>query len=176
MQVSEQQAVAVTSRWIREVVVGAESIFYAVTRARDEEGIYRDMLAALDRFQQSDEREMATGFFIIPNGMARFEEFNAFMTLADQAVVNAGLAGVIQMVAFHPGILFAETDEEDPANYTNRSPYPMLHLIREDDLEAAVAGYPDPDAIPERNIRLLRRMGLTRVRELLARCYTASAT
>ncbi|PUE03697.1 MAG: hypothetical protein C3L24_04280 [Candidatus Sedimenticola endophacoides] len=117
--------------------------------------------------------EVAT---LLPNGMARFEEFNAFMTLADQAVVNAGLAGVIQMVAFHPGILFAETDEEDPANYTNRSPYPMLHLIREDDLEAAVAGYPDPDAIPERNIRLLRRMGLTRVRELLARCYTASAT
>jgi len=181
--VTKAQAVTATEQWIREVVVGLNlcpfaapvvasgKIFYAVSEAQDEESIYQDMLAALDEFQQRDERETQTGFFIMSRGMKRFDEFNDFMTLVDEAIIHAGLDGVIQMVGFHPDMVFAGTEENDPANYTNRSPYPMLHMIREDDLEAAVAGHPDPASIPERIIRLLREMGLAEVRTMLARCY-----
>lgn len=183
MIVTKEQAIAATEQWIREVVVGLNlcpfaapvvesgKIFYAVSEAFDEESIYRDMLMALDEFQQCDEASKSTGFFVISQGLKTFNEFNEFMTLVDQAIIRSGLDGVIQMVGFHPEMVFAETEEADPANYTNRSPYPMLHMIREDDLEAAVASHPDPASIPDRNIRLLREMGLDEVRAMLERCY-----
>ncbi|MET0103503.1 MAG: DUF1415 domain-containing protein [Sedimenticola sp.] len=183
MQPTEQQVVAATEQWIREVVVelnlcpfaepvvSSGRISYAVSDAGDEEEIFRDLLQALDHFQQQDEQAVATGFFILSRGLDDFQQYNEFLDLVDGLLEESGLQGVIQIAGFHPRYLFEGSDEKDPANYTNRSPYPMFHLIREDDLESAVASHPDPASIPERNIRLLRDMGLEDVKWRLERCY-----
>ncbi|OOZ35773.1 DUF1415 domain-containing protein [Solemya velesiana gill symbiont] len=182
MTATEKQVVASIERWIREVVVAlnlcpfaepvvsAGRIFYAVSDAVDEEGIYMDLLQALDRFQQQDETSAATGFLILSEGLADYGRYNDFLELVDRLLEESGLKGVVQIAGFHPRYLFEECDESDPSNYTNRSPYPMFHLIREDDLESAVASYPDPASIPERNIKLLREMGLEEVKWRLERC------
>jgi hypothetical protein len=88
------------------------------------------------------------------------------LALAEQAVGEAGLTGVIQLASFHPDYRFAGARADDPANFTNRSPYPMFHLIREDRLEAALASYRHPERIPERNVRRLRALGLEGIRAL----------
>ncbi|MCG8427746.1 MAG: DUF1415 domain-containing protein [Chromatiales bacterium] len=182
-ELSVQQA---TERWIKEVVVGlnlcpfaapvvnANRILYHVSEEMEIEAIYRDLLSALDQLQRSDEQELATGFLVLGKGLADFNEYLAFLETVDDMLPEAGLDGVIQVAGFHPDYCFADSDEADPANYTNRSPYPMFHLIREDDLEAAVASHPDPAGIPARNIQLLRDMGLEEMRQRLRRCFTAN--
>jgi hypothetical protein len=86
----------------------------------------------------------------------------------EQAVTAVGLEGRVQLASFHPDYQFAGVEVDDPANFTNRSPLPMFHLIREDGLAAALETYPAPERIPERNIRHLRRLGIEGVRVLLA--------
>jgi hypothetical protein len=82
-----------------------------------------------------------------------------------------GYEGVYQVATFHPDYRFADSDESDASNYTNRSPYPMLHILREASVEKVLANYPDPEGIPERNIGLTRELGLTAMQKLLADSY-----
>ena len=181
-QTTENPIIRATDRWIREVVVALNlcpfaapvvnsgRIVYSVSDAVDVDGIYQDLLHTLDDFQQRDEAEAATGFLVLSQGLSSFDDYLDFLELTENTLVEAGLDGVIQIAGFHPQYCFSGSDESDPANYTNRSPYPMFHLIREDDLEAAVASHPDPAGIPDRNIRLLREMGLSEVQQRLNRC------
>jgi hypothetical protein len=81
-----------------------------------------------------------------------------------------GYEGIYQLASFHPQYLFADSDENDPSNYTNRSPYPMLHILREASLEKVLESYPNPENIPERNIELTRSLGLETMQKLLAEC------
>jgi hypothetical protein len=81
-----------------------------------------------------------------------------------------GYEGIYQLASFHPQYCFAEADSQDAANYTNRSPYPMLHLIRERSIESALQHFPHPESIPERNIQLTRQLGLAKMQALLAAC------
>ncbi|MCQ8183757.1 DUF1415 domain-containing protein, partial [Methylomonas sp. SURF-1] len=87
-----------------------------------------------------------------------------------QLLTDQGYEGIYQLASFHPRYRFADSDETDPSNYTNRSPYPMLHLIRESSIENALAIYPDPAAIPERNIELTRRLGLKKLQDIVSAC------
>ncbi len=186
MQRDDEQVIAITERWIRDVVVGLNlcpfaapvvesgNIFYQVSAATAEESLYRDLLEALDRFQQMDEQEAATGFLILSKGLDSFDVFNQFMALVEEVLEQSGLEGVIQLVGFHPDYLFADCEDDDPANYTNRSPFPMFHLIREDDLESAVASHPDPASIPVRNVALLRELGVEEMERRLKACYELS--
>ncbi|MEE9357364.1 DUF1415 domain-containing protein [Candidatus Vondammii sp. HM_W22] len=178
----EALVINATTRWIKEVVVAMnlcpfaapvveqEKIYYTVSDATDDKSLYLDLISALDRFQLMDRDEAATGFLILSKGLSDFADFNDFFDLVEQILDESGLHGVIQIVGFHPDYRFADCDETDPANYTNRSPYPMFHLILEDDLEAAVAAHPDPAGIPRRNIRLLRELGLVEMQRRLAAC------
>ncbi|MES9963195.1 MAG: DUF1415 domain-containing protein [Candidatus Sedimenticola sp. 20ELBAFRAG] len=180
---NEQQIVAATDKWIREVVVGlnlcpfaepvvsGERVSYAVSDAETEQGLFKDLLQTLDDFQRQDVESAATGFLILSKGLKDYSLYNDFLELVDHLLEETGLKGVIQVAGFHPGYLFDGCGEDDPSNYTNRSPFPMFHLIREDDLESAVASHPDPASIPERNIKLLRDMGLEEVRSMLEKCY-----
>jgi len=93
------------------------------------------------------------------------------LVVADELLALMQWQGVFQIASFHPEYQFAETDPEDVENYTNRSPYPMLHLIREASLQQAIAHYPDVDQIPINNIALLRHKGLDQMRALLRLCY-----
>ena len=101
-----------------------------------------------------------------------FYDYNAFLGYADSLLVEMGLEGVYQIASFHPDYQFAGTMPEDAENYTNRSPYPMLHLIREASLERVIADYPDVDQIPARNIRLMNEQGQDKLQALLKSCLS----
>ena len=168
----ERTIVETTRRWVREIVVGLnlcpfaarplerETIRYRVCGETSMDGIYRALLAEMDVFVALPEEEAETALFIVPRGLEAFDDYLDLLYGAEQAIPEAGLAGVLQLASFHPEYLFEGAPEDDPANYTNRSPWPMFHLIRAEGLARAVAGYPDPEKIPERNIRTLRELGL----------------
>ncbi|MES9858101.1 MAG: DUF1415 domain-containing protein [Sedimenticola sp.] len=176
------EVIAATECWIKSVVVelnlcpfaapvvNEKRIFYTVSDGQDETAIFYDMLEALDRFQQMDAEVAQTGFLILSQGMNEFDEFNDFFAVVEHLLDESGLTGTLQVVGFHPDYRFVGSTESDPANYTNRSPYPMFHLILEDDLEAAVASHPDPGSIPQRNIKLLRELGEAEMKRRLAAC------
>ncbi|WMN59097.1 DUF1415 domain-containing protein [Pseudoalteromonas xiamenensis] len=124
-----------------------------------------DSCIALDSHQ---ERE--TTLLIFTTG---FQDFDAFLDLVDLAnalLAAQGYEGKYQIANFHPDYVFADSDENDPANYTNRAPYPTLHLIREESMAQALATYDDPEQIPENNIRLARRKGEAFWQQLLSSC------
>jgi hypothetical protein len=109
---------------------------------------------------------IATTLLILTKAGANFEDFLDLLAIAEQLLIDQGFEGVYQLASFHPDYCFAGSTEEDPANYTNRSPYPMLHIIRESDIEQALEFYQDPELIPERNIELTRKLGLQVLRSL----------
>lgn len=169
-----------TRCWVSEVVVGlnfcpfakreveAGRVHYAVVDSREPEQVLQALLDELQRLD--DQPTIETTLLIIPYG---FEGFFDYLDLADWAqglLEQEGYEGVYQVASFHPDYCFADTQQDDPANYTNRSPYPMLHIIREASLEQVLNHHPDPDSIPQTNIKLARDKGLEVMQALLANC------
>lgn len=111
-----------------------------------------------------------TTLIIYPQQFSDFDDFLDYLELAIALLNAQGYEGVYQLADFHPRYCFAETDELDPANYTNRSPFPMLHLLREASIEKALLDFEHPEQIPERNIALTRQLGLVKMQALLAAC------
>ena len=101
-----------------------------------------------------------TTLLIYPNGLNDFDDYLDFLELANQLLDKQGYEGVYQLASFHPDYCFEGVDADDASNYTNRSPYPMLHLLRETSLEKALKNYPKPETIPQRNIAYLRKLGV----------------
>jgi len=163
--------------WVDEFVVGlslcpfagrplaAGQVRFAVSAARTPPALFEDLMAELAFLDGADPREVETTLLIHPHVLADFAEYNRFLELADLAVASSGLEGVIQVASFHPRYVFADAAEDDVANATNRSPYPMLHLLREASITRALAEYGDGERIPARNAALLRRLGWQAVRE-----------
>jgi uncharacterized protein len=168
-----------TRRWIADVVIGlnlcpfARRVFdaglirYAVTEAADTEllrGVLERELLAL---RDAPAPEVETAILIHPLALADFRDYNDFVASADDTIEGMGLRGVIQIAGFHPQYQFAVTRPDDVENYTNRSPFPMLHLLREDSI-SKVNDDPEKVAdIPRRNIETMRRLGLAKVKEML---------
>ena len=165
--------IAATRRWLERAVIGLNLCPFArapylrgqvrivVSPARDEETLLLDLCEELQRLAVSDENEVETTLLVHPQVRGDFPGFNDFLDLADAALVQMNLEGVLQVASFHPDYEFADAPIGDVANFTNRSPYPTLHLLREASIERAVAAVPDTDAIYERNIARLRELGLT---------------
>ena len=176
MQPTDEQVIAATRRWVEEIVVGLnlcpfahqpfnqDKISYRLTRATEPEKVYTNLLQALEEFLHADPRQEATGLFICPDALADFNEYNNFLQLTDSIIEQADLQGWIQIASFHPDYRFDGVAPDDPGNYTNRSPYPMFHFIREEELAQALESYPNPEGIPERNIALLRKLGAEEMR------------
>ena len=125
--------------------------------------------------QLDEEPSIETTLLILPSG---FEDFNHYLDLveiADALIADNDYEGVYQVASFHPGYLFAGSSENDPSNYTNRSPYPMLHFLREASLTQAIDSHPDIDAVPEKNIAFANDKGLSFMQQLLAACFVQSA-
>lgn len=169
-----------TRRWIQRFVVDlnlcpfarreldAGRARFAVTRARSPEGVLaalREELAVL-----LGDTTIATSFLIHPDTLGDFLAYNDFLGEADRALRLGGLEGVFQIASFHPDYQFAGTAPGDAENFSNRSPWPMLHLLREDSVAAAVAQHPDAGGIPERNIAMLRQMGAEALHARLRAC------
>lgn len=112
-----------------------------------------------------------TTLLIHPQALNNFFDYNDFLDIADALLIDLGYEGVYQIASFHPDYQFAEADEDDVSHYTNRSPYPMLHLLREASLTQAIEAYDDVDSIPQRNVQLMQDMGLQRVQDLVASCH-----
>jgi len=117
-----------------------------------------------------DQPAVATTLLILPTACVAFDDFLDLLAIAEQLLVEQGYEGIYQLASFHPDYCFADSNQDDPANYTNRSLYPMWHIIREADLERVLQDYQHPELIPERNIKLTRDMGLAKIQALLVAC------
>lgn len=118
------------------------------------------LMDLLDRVAAADPQELPTALFVTPQLFSDFDEYWNWFLVCDSLLVQLGHEGVLQLATFHPHYEFEGEDSDDLSHYTNRSPYPMLHIIREDDIEQALASVRFPDRIPERNRQHMRRLGI----------------
>jgi hypothetical protein len=165
-------AIAVTQHWLEHAVIGLnlcpfakavqvkQQIRWVESTARNAQGLLNDLMDELQFLASADPESVETTLLIHPQALTDFLEYNDFLDIADAAVEKLGLDGVLQVASFHPTYQFEGTAPEDVENLSNRSPYPMLHLLREDSIARAVASYPDAAAIYQRNIDTLRQLGL----------------
>jgi hypothetical protein len=171
-------------RWVETVVVDLNlcpfakrelvknRVRFAVTQAKTEEQLLTALQSELELL--SREPSVETTLLIHPDVLSGFYDYNQFLGYAEELLVQMKMEGVYQIASFHPDYQFAGTQSTDAENYTNRSPYPMLHLIREESLERAIAAYPDVDKIPLRNTELMNSLGEDRLRMLLQACFDGS--
>jgi len=168
---SVEDVVAATRTWLEKAVIGLnlcpfaapvhllDRIRYFVSAACSPGMLLLDVLSELRALHAADPDQCETTLLIHPNVLASFADYNAFLPRADDAVAELGLEGVVQIASFHPQYQFADAGPDDISNYTNRSPYPMLHLLRESSVERAVTCHPDTTAIYKSNIETMRRLG-----------------
>ncbi|KFN48343.1 DUF1415 domain-containing protein [Arenimonas composti] len=169
---TDAHVVAATRVWLEKAVIGLNlcpfakavhvkrQIRYVVSHAGDVEALLADLLHELQLLAAADPGDIETTLLIHPEVLGDFLDYNDFLDLADAAVEELGLDGVLQVASFHPHYRFADSEgEDDIANFSNRSPYPTLHLLREDSVDRAVAAFPEAERIYEANIETLRRLG-----------------
>ena len=168
---STASAVASTRRWLERAVIGltlcpfAKAVYvkrqvrFAVTAAASREELLAELRHELEILARADPGAIATTLLIHPRAMTDFIEFSFFLREIDAVLVDLELDGILQVASFHPRYEFAGIASDDVANCTNRSPHPTLHLLREADIDRAVAAFPDAATIYERNIETLRRLG-----------------
>lgn len=166
----EQQVIEDVRQWLENVVIGLNlcpfaakpfserRIRIAVSQATTEEALLDDMQAELERLSDTPASELETTVLAIPAMLENFDDYNQFLDLVDLWLEQFGWEGELQVASFHPDYQFADTEPDDAGNLTNRAPWPLLHLIREDSLEAVIAHFPDVDAIPERNIARMKAL------------------
>ena len=169
--VPAELAIAETRAWVRRAVIGLnlcpfaravdakDQIRYVFSDATDPETLLATLVVELQRLADTDPEVVDTTMVIHPRVFTDFEDFNDFLELADAAVEDLDLDGVLQVASFHPRFQFADTEPDDITNATNRSPYPTLHLLREDSVDRAVAAFPEAEAIFERNMERLEELG-----------------
>lgn len=162
-----------TQAWVERAVIGLnlcpfakavhikKQIRYVVSTAATHEDLLRDLMIELETLAEISPEKIDTTLIIHPYVLTDFLEYNDFLDVVDEALVDMELDDAIQVASFHPQYQFADTQPEDIENYTNRSPYPMLQLLRESSMVRAVEAYPQAEQIFEKNIETLRQMGHT---------------
>lgn len=163
--------VAATRHWLTRAVIGLnlcpfaksvhvkEQIRYVVSDATETGALLEELEDELRLLADTDATRVDTTLLIVPRMLRDFDDYNDFLYFADRLVQSLRLDGVLQIASFHPDYRFADADGNDIENYTNRSPYPILHLLREDSIARAVQAVPDAADIYERNQQTLRRLG-----------------
>ena len=166
-----EEIIAATRRWLEKAVIGlnlcpfAETVYrggrvrFYVSEQTTASGLVQELIAELAGLHAADPSICETALLIHPRVLADFVEYNDFLDVCDATIAELGLEGELQVASFHPQYQFAGTTPSDIENYTNRSPFPMLHLLREASVERAVAAVPDTEEIYRRNIRTLRNLG-----------------
>lgn len=167
-----------TVAWLENAVIGLNlcpfakgvhvrgQIRYVVSAATGAKELLRDLKQELRALEAAPPGEIDTTLLIHPRALRDFFAYNDFLSVADAALVELELEGALQIASFHPDYCFADAPTDDPANYSNRSPYPMLHLLREDSVARAVDSFPDTSKIYERNLETLRGMSKEQLRAL----------
>ena len=174
-----EAVIATTRRWIADMVIGlnlcpfarrvfeADAIRYVVTDAEDGRALRQELTAELQRLVQAPIAQIETTLLIHPRALVSFSDYNDFLDVAEHLLRDLGLAGTVQLASFHPQYQFAGTEVDAVENYTNRSPFPMLHLLRAESFAAIAAADEELLEIPKRNIETLRRMGRAKILEKL---------
>jgi hypothetical protein len=160
----QQQYIKSVQDWLQRVVIGlnlcpfaarptkAQQVRFAVSTAQDEEGVLQELQRELELLAATPPVELETTLLIIPHVLGDFMEYNLFLNWVDRLLSRGGWEGEFQVATFHPQYQFEGTDSDDAENLTNRSPYPLLHLLREESLEQMLDRYPESDEIPAANI------------------------
>lgn len=166
-----ETVVETTRRWVERAVIGLnlcpfakapyakDQIRYVVSAACDPEALLGDLVAELRILAEADPGQIETTLLIHPRVLQDFLDYNDFLDVADAAVTELNLEGVLQVASFHPQYRFAGTKEDDISNYSNRSPYPCLHLLREASVDKAVEAFPEAEKIYLQNIATLEDLG-----------------
>ena len=170
-----------TKKWLSTLVIGygfcpfakaefeSGSIHYALIETADLQAQLEALISHCAALDTDETRE--TTLLIFPKGLSGFDAYLELVGLAEDLLNLQGYNGIYQLASFHPHYIFADVPAEDPSHYTNRSPYPMLHILREASIEAVLKTYPNPENIPERNIRLTQKIGVESLKNLLNACY-----
>jgi hypothetical protein len=171
-KISRENIILNTKKWLERAVIGLnlcpfaksvyakQQIFFVVSDAFDVESLALELRQQLEYLSATDPEVVDTILLIHPEVLNNFLDYNDFLDLADQILEMGGWSGEIQIASFHPGYRFEGTRANAIENYTNRSPYPMLHLLRESSIDRAVAAFPNAEEIYEKNIVAMKLLGL----------------
>lgn len=167
----EEEVIAATRTWVERAVIGLNlcpfakapfgkgQIRYVVSKADNPEALLQDLIAELEVLAEANPEKIETTLLIHPGVLSDFLDYNDFIEIADETVEELDLGGILQVASFHPDYQFADTGPDDISNFTNRSPYPTLHLLREDSIDKAVEAFPEAEMIYEKNIDTMIRLG-----------------
>ena len=179
--------IAHTRAWVDRAVIGLNLcpfakapqtkglVRYVVSHATDPAALLAALITELERLAESPAEKLETTLLIHPQVLTDFADYNDFIDVAEDTVAELDLEGVLQVASFHPDYQFADTEADDLSNATNRSPFPTLHLIREDSIDRAVQAFPEAEAIYETNIATLERLGAEGWAELRRACQADAA-
>lgn len=166
MESVEQQV----RQWVERIVIGLNlcpfaatpykngQVRIAVSEAATDEGLLGDLRRELQLLQDSPIETLETTLVVVTGMLTEFDDYNQFLDLADDLLGDEGWSDDYQIASFHPHYMFGGTRANDPGNLTNRSPWPILHILREASIDRALEEYPDPDSIPRRNVRLMKSL------------------
>ena len=181
-----ESALAETRAWVERAVIGLRlcpyaarahvggRVRYVCSAARDAEALLQDLAVEIERLKRAPADAVETTLLVHPWALRDFEDYNDFLDVADAALDALGARGVLQVASFHPAYRFADADADDIANATNRSPHPLLQLLREASVTAAVEAGADAAAIVAANVRTLQRLGTASWERLLDACRAAA--
>ena len=168
---NEAEVIAATQLWLEKAVIGLnlcpfakavhvkKQIRYVVSAATTADALLEELMTELRKLQDTSPEEIDTTLLIHPHVLTDFLDFNDFLDTVDIAVAEPEFGDEFQVASLHPQYQFAGTEVDDIENYTNRSPYPTLHLLREASVDRAVDAFPDADQIPDTNIETLKQLG-----------------
>jgi len=169
--ITPEDALRATRAWLEKAVIGLnlcpfakavhlkQQIRWVVSAATDAAALHDELVRELTWLRDTPAEQTDTTLLIHPFVLRDFADYNDFLDLADAAIATLGLEGELQIASFHPDYQFAGSGPDDIDNYSNRAPFPTLHLLRESSIEKAVAAFPDAAEIYERNIDTLQRLG-----------------
>jgi hypothetical protein len=176
----KETVIGQTKKWITEIVIGCNFCPFAAREVKrntihyEVDYNFRNK-EALDVFLKEcirldEDKNIETSLLIFPDSFKKFDDYLALVSRAEKLLKKKGYEGIYQVASFHPLYCFADSPVDDPANFTNRSPYPMLHLLREASIEQALLRYPNPEKIPENNISFTREKGYAYMNMLRDSC------
>jgi hypothetical protein len=164
--------IAGTRAWLERAVIGLNlcpfakavhvkgQVHFAVSQASDAAGLLKDLRSEIDALVACDPVERETTLLMAPLCLDDFLAFNDFLGQGERLIRRMQLEGVLQLASFHPHYQFADTEADDVTNFTNRAPYPTLHLLREESIDRAVSAFPQAESIFEANMETMRQLGL----------------
>lgn len=175
---TDEKVLQDTQAWVEKAVIGLNlcpfakavqvqgKVRYVVSAATTMEDLLYELAAELNHLHDTPPEQTDTTLLIHPRVLTDFLDYNDFLEAADALVADIGLEGELQVASFHPQYQFEGTEPDDITNFTNRSPYPTLHLLREDSIDRAVAAFPNPESIFDTNMATLEKLGIDGWRQL----------